>query len=463
MAKNTGTFVSTPINATDPKQFVVDKINLITQNGQAILLNPIMTELNIFVDLFSPVMTGNMLLMDARGFLEFWDVSGYNFIQISFSNTGTAEDNVTKTFRIYKTSKRVMINSSTQSYSLEFCSEEMVLSEQNRIAKSFKNTTISDIVRQILDTNLQISSSRMGTIEDTQGQYTFVIPNLKVFESINWLSTFALPISSSGNSADMIFYEDFNGFNFRSLQTMFKQTPYGNGQFTYQYSPQNTETFADPNRYNFNKRSIMNYHFISTFDTLKATNYGIFANKLITLDPLLRQANVVQFNYDDYYDSSKSLGKNKITANYTNRLGQKVSDTSDAVLKMTVSNKNDTTFPFITSDSSRLASVNPNYNFETIVPYRTAQIALTDYIKIEITIPGDSSLRVGTVITLDIPTLNPDNKTKVIDKYYSGNYLITAIRHQLDPRGIYMCLVEAIKDAVESPHVSVTNNSAASL
>jgi len=462
MTNPTGTFISSSVNVTDPKQFVINKVNLIAYDGTVILLNKIMTELNVFADIFSPVMTGNILLIDAQGFLESWDVNGFSFIQVSFSNTN-GTDIVTKTFRIYKTSKRVMINSSTQSYSFEFASEEMFLSEQNRIAKSFKNTTISDIITQILNVNFQ-ASSKVGSnsIEKTQGQYSFVIPNLKLFESILWLTTFAIPQSASNNSADMLFYEDFSGFKLSSLQTLFKQEPYGGSDYTYQFSPQNTQTFSDPTTYNLNKRSILSYQFMSTFDTLKATNYGAFANKLITIDPLLRQSNVVTFNYDDYYDASKSLGKKPITAGYTNRLGQKVSDTSDAVLKMTISNKNDSTYPFITADSKLLETVRPNFNFETIVPYRTAQIALTDYIKIQFTIPGDSNLRVGTVVDLDIPSLNPNQTNKTLDKYYSGKYLITAIRHQLDPRGIYMCLVEAIKDAVESQHFNVNTNSYAS-
>ena len=94
---------------------------------------------------------------------------------------------------------------------------------------------------------------------------------------------------------------------------------------------------------------------------------------------------------------------------------------------------------------------------ETYVPYRTAQLVLSNQVKVEITIPGDPSLCVGTTINLSLPSTA--STSKPTDKYYAGKYLITAIRHKIDNTGLYHSIIEASSDSVSAQYSSGSTES----
>jgi hypothetical protein len=112
-------------------------------------------------------------------------------------------------------------------------------------------------------------------------------------------------------------------------------------------------------------------------------------------------------------------------------------------------------------NATSLSTVAPSIDIETYLPYRTAQIGLSRYIVVEFSIYGDPNLSIGSKIKLNIPSLSLDDNTgkKANNKYYSGYYLVSAIRHILDHRGRYFCVVEAITDSLSFPNVETDNGS----
>ena len=107
-----------------------------------------------------------------------------------------------------------------------------MFAEQYRISKAYKNTKISDIIQNILTEYVKIGSNikptNKGTktvnIESTYGVYDFILPNKKLFETINWLATYARP-ASNNPGADMLFFENAGGYFFNSLQTLYNKPP----------------------------------------------------------------------------------------------------------------------------------------------------------------------------------------------------------------------------------------------
>jgi hypothetical protein len=88
---------------------------------------------------------------------------------------------------------------------------------------------------------------------------------------------------------------------------------------------------------------------------------------------------------------------------------------------------------------------------EKYVPYRTAQLALSHYVRLKLTIAGDPNLTVGTTINVYLPSSasNADgsglNEGK-IDEQYSGKYLITAVRHIISSKMSYETVLEVVRD-----------------
>ena len=71
--------------------------------------------------------------------------------------------------------------------------------------------------------------------------------------------------------------------------------------------------------------------------------------------------------------------------------------------------------------------------------------------KMDMTIPGRTDAEVGCVIKFNFPAVKPaseeDKAVDNIDKLYSGNYLITAIRHVVTSQSHEMIL-QVVKDSL---------------
>ena len=247
----------------------------------------------------------------------------------------------------------------------------------------------------------------------------------------------------------MLFYENRNGFNFRSLQSIMKTPVYN----TYNYSPKNIGASTRTNI-----SGIIAYKFVNTFDSLRMIGAGGYANKLISLDPILRQVITTPFNYNNY--KGNKLNNFGTLSSSQNRLGKNAGEMSDSVVKVATGNKNQLNSLSIANVPNGQSTVVQDIGIEKYVPNRTAQLALINQIKIQFSVPGDPGLSIGRVITLNIPSYayNGNPNSSNLDKYFTGNYLVSAVKHVMNKEGIYQCMVEAISDSTSTQQLSGSIN-----
>jgi hypothetical protein len=119
-----------------------------------------------------------------------------------------------------------------------------------------------------------------------------------------------------------------------------------------------------------------------------------------------------------------------------------------------MSNQNEEMVNYIKSKPDAIAK---NIFVETTVPLRTAQLSLANYTRIKLTIPGDPAITVGKTINFDLNSLSPDIKTKESDKYYSGKYIVTAVRH-VYLKEEYQTMIEIAKESSPTQYQSVAVN-----
>jgi hypothetical protein len=405
-----------------------------------------MQEISYNEDIFNNVLSGYVMIVEASGFIETLAINGTEFLRLTFSKFGDRNNQIDKLFRVYKVGKRKLEGTMyKESYVLYFCSEELLLSEQYKISKRYKNQLVSDNISDILNNYLKIPNNKKGTIETTYGKYDFLIPTLKPFDAINWLTNYARP-NPQNPGADMLFYEDKNGFQFRSLQSLMKQQSY----YTYTYKPKNINS----KDLNTDAHNVITYEFLDSFDTLNGITSGTFANQLISLNVLTRSKKVTNFNYDTYQKSAKNLNPYGIIDDSTNRNGDNLSQTPQAMLKLIFSNFDSGTNSYVAGVPG--ASGNDIYA-ETFVPYRTAQLGLANYTRLRISVPGDCNLTVGRVLTFNLTSRNTKNNG-ALDKYYSGNYFITGVRHIIDLTR-FRTILEITKESVPTPYPANSNKS----
>jgi hypothetical protein len=71
---------------------------------------------------------------------------------------------------------------------------------------------------------------------------------------------------------------------------------------------------------------------------------------------------------------------------------------------------------------------------------------------------GDPSITVGSVINFNLVSMDPATQGKELDKYYSGKYLISALKHTFKVDG-YKMIVEIVKESVPNEYVTPDTNS----
>lgn len=426
----------------------LEYVNLLSAaSTQVVNLKPNLVELNIFEDIFSSTISGQLVVSDALGLVSNYRLNGTEFIEIGFNKVKDDKIKFRRVFRVYKLSDRIIDPSNNkESYTLLFCSEEFLLSEQYRISKSCRSQKISDIVTSILSDYLKVGAKYPKTkkcyIEETTGVYDFILPNKRIFETINWLSNYALP-ATKNPGADMLFYENVNGYQFWSLQTLYGQKSFD----TYNYNPKNIT--KDPNQ---KFKNAFNFEILNYFDVLGGISRGTFSNRLLSIDPLTREYKVTSFSYNQYFGDGKSLNGNPIAnISYRNRHNLRMFDSPPpqsplqaGVLRMSPTNSEQKKK---VEDPDGVAS---DIFIEKYLPNRVAQIAMSNYTRVRLNIPGNSELSVGMVIEFNAYDLTPDYyssaREREFDKFYSGRYLITAVRHMIKPTG-YITVVELSKES----------------
>jgi hypothetical protein len=434
------------------QDFSLDTLNFLTSSGQTFDLRKLLVELCYYEDIYSFSVSGYLTVQDGQGFVQLLQLTGNQFLELNFGKIKGAPNNIKQTFRVYKIENRKPSgNMNTESYKLYFCSEELILSEQTKISKSVVGTKISNIVRGVLTDNnngLFVNPEKIAVIEETTGVYDFIIPRLKPFEAISWVSNYARPSASNQNDkvADMLFFQNRDGFNFRSLQSMFKQPIYG----TYKYQLKN----LGDNEQSFKEKmnTILNYEFVKTYDMLNEISQGTFANKLISLDTISRTANTTTYNYET--NKSEHLNKGAVSNEMRNRLGLTQSNSPDSSFKVSTGNAMQSNAAYIKQVPNAVAK---NIAVETYIPNRTAQISLANYTVMKMTIPGDPGISVGRTINVNLLTLKPSATSKGLNEFYSGKYLVTAVRHIIQPT-VYQTVVEIAKDSSVKSYNAVNNS-----
>lgn len=431
-----------------PQDYVLKTLNFVLASGKKLELKNLLVEFSYFEDIYTFVTSGSITIIDSQGFIELMRLTGNEYVEVEFGKTANGSNNIKKTFRVYKSSDRLpQGNLNSETYTLYFCSEELLLSEQNKISKSYKGKKVSEIIKDILQNFLKIKNKKIQVVEDTMGVYDFIVPRMKPLEAISWLSTYARPKNSIG--ADMLFFETKDGYNFRSLQSMFKDNIYN----TYKYQAKNIG--QDTMSMKEQLSTVLTYELNKPYDVLNEIGSGTLTNRLISIDPVSRTFKTTDFNYDKYKAQAKSLNSSAPINKTKNRLGVQETESYEGALKVLIGNSGQQEVSYIKEKEGAVAK---DIFLETFIPNRTAQISLANYTSMKLSIPGDPGITAGRTINLNLSSLNP-KANKDMDKFYSGKYLVTAVRHSIIVPNQYQTILEIAKDSstTAEPDVNVSD------
>jgi hypothetical protein len=455
---------------------------LITSAAASMEFKNAVVEFAYFEDIFTNTVHGTLLINDSSAFPNILSWCGEERLDLEISKPGIEDSAFSGTFRIYNISRRHLTKDDNENYLVNFCSEQLVLSEKSRVCKTYTNTKVSDIVKDIAFNYLNITASEFpdSNIEETFGNVTITIPNMKPFEAINWLCTMAIVgdtkfgnHSGPDGGASYLFWRNRNGYNFRSLLSIFNtsniNSPYTSTYMHplankrnfigYWYGIKNIDTpqgstIFDP------YSQIISYEVLNSYDALESQQRGMFCNRTITVDYITRLYQNNDFDYNNYFnnflkqkvDLYKTLNTLPVVSNATDGFGKSENQYPEGTIKVYTSTTAQANNQYVQQNSPNISA---NY-VENTIPYRLAQLSLIGVNRIKMAIPGDPYITVGKLIDVYIPQTGTDkNGNKINDRFLTGTYLITCVRHALDQENEFKTIIEITKDAFKE--LDVTN------
>tara|TARA_B100000902_G_scaffold229634_1_gene217886 strand:- start:205 stop:1578 length:1374 start_codon:yes stop_codon:yes gene_type:complete len=404
----------------------------------------------IYESITSSTMEAKIVIEDSAGLVNTFTGSELFKVQIMGSI-------IDRTFfmRSYTILSRSRTNQDTDVYVINLASDEFIKNEAVNIFGMtdviFKNKTeTSQIVEDILKSNRYIGTRKRLYLEETLNDHKFIIPNWRPFDAIYWMTERSIR-KSSGSSLQngFAFFENALGYHYKSIDKMIddanamkdnEETNINTGQprlYRYTQAPKNLEGDGAADQYRINA-----VVFPEEKNFLMGLRHGAWSGYSIGFDPTtITQSKMGistdisvdahYYNINTYWNSMSHLkdGGNKNIINSMDQGIQKLIEYPKRVRYTILPNQ---IFDQRFED-------NPQKNYESLVElqaYQWMRIESLKTIKLQITIPGNMDLYVGSGIDIVIPTSAKSGKAPKVDRRYSGRYLIASLTH--DTNGLNM-------------------------
>ena len=405
----------------------IKEISVITAKNTIQNITNQILDIKIFEDLFSPFISGVINVKESFDFINLFPFVGEEYLKVYiYTPSLPVQYHINQDFYIYKVSDRIVLGDRSTVYQIHFISKEALVDVNKNISKSYSGK-ISDIATDICSNMVDgLQSSKKLNIEST-GNTTKFISNF--WSPVKCLNYAAGTASTVAGASDYIFFENRNGLNFLSLDSLYRQDV----AQSFVYDKYLRDDLADG-------RTIINiakdYARIMTisvpvvFDYLDRIRSGMFASKMVSTDITVKKYVVNNF------DMLQDFASNKHTNKYPSISNKLVKRNNSLVIN----------YPKYYGAFNAYTDVS---NSRTIQK-RLSQLAQAQSTKLIINVFGRTDYTVGMKVNLTLNKVAPMKKgateEELRDNILSGNYIISAINHIID-RKQHECVMELIKDS----------------
>ncbi len=181
----------------------------------------------------------------------------------------------------------VKVGPQGQEATIQAIPEELMVNETAKISKKFSGN-IGDIVKDILTDDVKgIQTKKTLEEEQSANKYSFVGNFKKPIDIIQWLQPKAACEVEGGESYGFLFYENLDGYYFKSIESLLKQEPENKDKYT------KTEMPVD------DYRKILDESGETNIDTVMNLKRGMYANKTIYINLETQIKTVDDFKVSD--------------------------------------------------------------------------------------------------------------------------------------------------------------------
>jgi len=262
-----------------------------TDGGESIDASPAVTDIRYYENVLSPTVTLSAVITETgesdkksfgnKGMLDGLPIRGGNASHI------VIEDHEGHKLK-FKTNNKLYVNRvrnvlpGTQKdvYVLDFTSRERLANEQCRVVKRY-NGKISDNVKEILtkatSAEVGIKTKKDIDVDETAINYNFIGNDRKPFYVCTWLASKSIPAEAGkvGGAAGYLFYETYDGYKFKAIDSLLGQKGRGNYIFS--------NTADNPKSGEYDGK-ILNYTLNRDIDLQKNLSLSAYSNRTLFFD-----------------------------------------------------------------------------------------------------------------------------------------------------------------------------------
>ena len=297
-------------------------------------------------------------------------------------------------------------NPKSKQYIVHGVGKEAMYAKTNFVKKSYK-TDISSIVTDIHKTFLK--SAHAIITEVTDGIQQLVIPNMRPFDAIDMVRRRA--VSSVNPSSTFLYFENADGHNFKTIEGMMKQGP--------------VKVFVHGDAvgssiYNNTTNNIINYQVPKIISSTERIALGGMSQRVATFDIRTRK-----FSFKDVKPTQSGWNSSAFQAAY------------GAVFGL---------FHLLPT-----TSVTNNTNIPTSTPEQMGYLSNLLQCNIVIYVNGDTTVKAGDTITINIPQSITTTGITANDPTISNNYLVSRLCRNIDKIEVTPRYTETIEGIVAAP------------
>lgn len=367
-------------------------LELVGHSGESVSLKNIFTEISINESIFTPSCTGTIVILESDNLVEELPIIGEETLIIAYTGLHS-DDIIERSFYVYALATEEDESGQGAAHTLKFCSHEVLANKSQRISRAFNKLAPSSIVSKILKTD--IGSDKKIDIERASNTIEYIAPNISPFAVISQVATRSHSIRN-GDGALYLFYEDADGYNFKSVESMFNAPSYN---YTIGDQGLSDNMMGDDS-------IILAHSYENVVNTMNNISTGVFGNNYNIIDLDKKELVAAGFNYFDDKDF-------KSVPRVNGETGRRVSPNIDT-------SKGGITSTIVGTDINRDLSMGRRQN-------RIATI--TNGPKLNVEVPINIMLRAGSTIEIHKPTNDRDD-TEIPgdDEIISGVYLVTSLK-----------------------------------
>ena len=362
--------------------------------------------ISYYESLFSPSVNVTIETTDVSGFVSREEIYGGQSIEISIKMFDPDIDD----FKIKKDKHQLVVNSvknvtmdfKESKSTLECVSKDFLKNEVARLNRRFTGN-ITEIVKKIMEEEPKgIKTTKDIEVDQATNSYTFCGNLKRSIDTIQWLQ----PKAKSENQFGFLFFEDYDGYKFKSIESLLKQEPFTDQPF--EMSQTSTSS----------RFAILDAVMVQTNDIFLNMRSGTYNNDTTYIDLISQTKSVDDFKIDNLKDLKNPP---KLPDNLTDSTSRKMLRFDD---------------PGVMQKGSKREAEQPKEELAKIQNQSYARNNLLFSQALKIKISFNPSLRVGKIIEVRLPVDTDSSESGV--KYQklskgdlSGKYLISELRHKV--------------------------------